>query len=279
VLGSTEMANKMVVALNDFKGNMDEFSEFVSNHLLGAQAAPKLKEMAETIQQMVQRISPDHAKRIESGSDSLKDWAEAAAKESATGFATLYSAATVRLWTALEACVHDVCLARLEEGEYWRRCEAVHELKVPLGEYLSWEEAERIPNLYELVLSATKARLMPGVSRFEKILDAVDLGGAVHQVVERKLLALAACRNVMVHRHGIADRRLVELCPWLGLKPGNRVVVTQDGWFAFLSACTAYTCIVGLRMEENGLDVVRPERKEKLDEVLGELGRESPTAQ
>ena len=51
-------------------------------------------------------------------------------------------------------------------------------------------------------------------------------------------------RNVIVHRASLADRRLVQNCPWLGLKLGDKVLVTHQSLGAYGEALAKYVLTI-----------------------------------
>jgi uncharacterized protein YutE (UPF0331/DUF86 family) len=50
-----------------------------------------------------------------------------------------------------------------------------------------------------------------GCGRFESLLDTIGLGGSVEETVKRLFLELSQVRNIVVHKAGKADKRIVEL--------------------------------------------------------------------
>ncbi len=75
-----------------------------------------------------------------------------------------------------------------------------------------------------------KAARSYGVDRFEHLLEAFDLSGPVEEEIKKHMYAFHHIRNVLVHRGGKADRRLVEKCPWLNLFVGDQVFVTRQSY-------------------------------------------------
>ena len=73
----------------------------------------------------------------------------------------------------------------------------------------------------------------PGVGRFEPLLDAVGLGGAVSPGIKRTVLECGEIRNCIVHRDGLADKRLKARCPWLTTPTGEKLIVTDRDFGAY----------------------------------------------
>ena len=62
------------------------------------------------------------------------------------------------------------------------------------------------------------------------------------------MLELANVRNVLVHRSGIADQRLITTCPWLGIKMGERVKVNSEMFSRYSVVTPTYAAIVFRRV-------------------------------
>lgn len=75
---------------------------------------------------------------------------------------------------------------------------------------------------------------------FESALGTVSLSGPVDEPVGKQILELQQLRHALVHRGGMADRRLCGRCPWLGLKPGDRITLKRAELTRLLGAVQTY---------------------------------------
>ena len=151
---------------------------------------------------------------------------ETYAKAQSPNFYDLHALVTVRLWSILEAFVHDICCFLLEKVPSVREREAVSKLKAPIIQFLNTGSQEQADYLYELLDSSCAAALKPGVGRFEAVLSSLGCGGPVDKQVRDALFHCSRLRNCIVHNDGIVDRKLVTACPsWKGTE-GTRVGVT-----------------------------------------------------
>ena len=148
------------------------------------------------------------------------------AKEQSPDFYDLHALVTVRLWSILEAFVHDICCFLLEQVPAVRERKEVGKLKAPIVEFLDSSSQERADYLYELLNSSCAAALKPGVGRFESVLSALGYGGPVEDKVRDALYHCSRLRNCIVHNDGIVDKKLVDGCPSWGGTEGTRICIT-----------------------------------------------------
>lgn len=152
----------------------------------------------------------------------------------------LHEQATIALWSSLEALVRSFLASWLMHvPEAWHT-EAVKKLKVAIGEYESMSHAERCLWIVDLVDQQVSGPLRSGVTRFETLLQPFGLAGAVPDECQRSLYELCQVRNALVHRNGIADKKLVEACPWLNLTVGEPLNVSHKMWRSYNATLGEY---------------------------------------
>lgn len=163
-----------------------------------------------------------------------------AKEEAAAGFPSLFKMAVVRLCSILETMVDDFAVGMLCVHPELRRVEAVAKLKGALVEFIALDHAEQAEYLLEALQHELKTTFKQGVGKFESVLSALALGGAVDESVRRTLLELFETRNAIIHRDGAADARIVKNCPWLGLKLGDPIRVTYTQYNRYSMAAGWY---------------------------------------
>jgi len=109
-----------------------------------------------------------------------------------------------------------------------------------MGEYLDRSVEEQYEYLVELLDEERGSAFRYGVTRFELLLEPFGLAGSVDEDVRRELFVLQQLRHVLVHRDGVADRRLVERCPSLNVKPGDTVQINHDAYLRLSKATGQY---------------------------------------
>ena len=186
-------------------------------------------------------------------------------------FPYLYGMATARLWTILETMVDDLVVYLLQTRPECRQVDIVRKLEGPLVEFASAHVSDRAKYLADLLTAQVKARFKLGIGRFEAVVNQIGLGGPVDTDVQRTILELSQIRHVIIHRLGKADEKLATTCPWLNLRPGQRVRVTQKQFRQFYLAFFWYMLELDRRIanlfSENTSEFKTRIHQECLDEL------------
>jgi hypothetical protein len=175
---------------------------------------------------------------------SAKEAAEFANKECESGFPLMHAHTVVGCWGAFEAAIEDMLVGVLmNEPEVLRR-EAFARLRIPLAEFELLDKEQRMRLLIgDLGRNSTFGRKQ-GVDGFEGMLAAVSLDGVIDDDIKKTIWEMHHVRNVIVHRVSLADRRLVKNCSWMGLRIGDKVVVTHESLGSYGEALAKYVLII-----------------------------------
>ena len=168
---------------------------------------------------------------------SARSAAALAKSEVDKGFPVLHSQALVSMWGSLEALVKSIVAARLTNEPQHFEAKELSGLKVPLALYRALDPLEQCEYVVRIV---DQPGGLQGVSRFERLLAMVGLGGSVDAGVRRDLFELEQLRHVLVHRRGLADRKLLEACPGLGMSLGDRIQIDHRRYRRMWLASHAY---------------------------------------
>jgi hypothetical protein len=187
--------------------------------------------------------------------------AELARREISSDFSILHAQASVSIWAGLECLVHDivrdwVCnMPEMLSREPWAN------LKVRVGEYEPLDAEQRAAYLEELADQSVNGPLKQGLA-------TVGLNGIVPDAVRKPLFELQQVRNVLVHRRGVADRRLCLACPWMNLQVGQRLLISHSAYTGYLDAVYNYTTELILRTGEYfGVPNMRKDSTPQLEAV------------
>ena len=101
------------------------------------------------------------------------------------------------------------------------------------------------------------ATLQPGIGRFDCLLKPFGISPKSSDDIRRNLNEMAAIRNVIVHRASMADKRLLELCPWLEKEEGQTINVDRASLDRYVGSASDYAA--------NIIDAARSWRKPDLN--------------
>jgi hypothetical protein len=203
---------------------------------------------------------PKTKKTIEQ-TDAMAKFAEAEMKND---FPSLHAHTVVSLWGSLDALVFDLATLRLIHHPETLKDEKLGKLKIPLADYETLTKEERMEFLVRELARSVNADFKTGLGKFEVILDAIGLGGAVSPELKKTLLELSQVRNVIVHRAGVADSRFAKTCPWFGVKSGEKVRIDHKTYKKYSDASHEYIfCLINRVRVKAGLgEYIPPKKKE-----------------
>jgi len=164
-----------------------------------------------------------------------------AASEVAADMPLIHSSASVLIWGALEAAFRDFLVRWLVTYPSARLVPDFNNIRVRLTEYERFSGEDKMRYLVGILERELAVALKPGVGRFECLLKPFGIHPNVTAEQRRDISELAAVRNVIVHRAGIADARFLELCPWLNQKIGGPVVVGREAFLRYVEATSNYS--------------------------------------
>ncbi|MBN1460999.1 MAG: hypothetical protein JXA57_15820 [Armatimonadetes bacterium] len=194
---------------------------------------------------------------VEQRKEAARADATSAAETLRDGFPILLAQSLVGLYGALEVMVDDLTATWICNEPSVLAGESFSKITLPVGEYLTLSKAKRAERVTEELKRSLSVDDRDGVNRFEHLLRAIGLDGAVDKQTRDSLFALQQLRHVIVHRRGITDTRFVQKCPHLGFSEGEQVVVDSRSFWEYGQAVARYACIVLVRLGEHfGVDPV-----------------------
>lgn len=161
-------------------------------------------------------------------------------QEKESGYTYLFSMAIVKLWSILEAAADDIILNLLKDRNRLLTIEAIRKFKAPIIEFLSAPEDEQTEFFLEQLKQELGSSFKLGVGRFESLFKILGIGGPVEDLSRRGLLDFSEIRNAIVHNKAIADRRVVERCPWRKLKLGDPIKPVREDFLMYFDICVWY---------------------------------------
>ena len=183
------------------------------------------------------------------------------AKEVERDFPLLHGLTCVWLWSALETLVEDLLVAALQNDDRLAASEELRDIRVPIAAAASGDREVLARTVYRELEVKKGAGFRAGVSRFEGLLNLLDLGGSVPEDHRRALYELSSVPNVILHRGSAIDVAFLDACPWFGAKVGEELRVQSWRLEGYSAACIGYVAMLmarfGDRYPPNAADLER----------------------
>ncbi|MBA7590488.1 hypothetical protein ES708_32610 [subsurface metagenome] len=229
-------------ALQPFKDSLERLNEaqvilvLAIKGISGIRGIPKIIKVLAEVESETGKLDDEDTKRLKLA----KEEADLAQREVDKGFPLLHAQALISLWGILESLVHTFLANWLTHESTAKEIEVVKRIKVKLAEFEVMDSQERNYYIVQTLEQQLAASYKKGILRFETLLDIFGFGGGIDNQVKRDILELQQIRHVLVHRHGVIDKKLKEACPWLHLKVGNKIRVTQKDMRRYSLAVDKY---------------------------------------
>ncbi|MFI1410840.1 hypothetical protein ACH4Y0_13185 [Streptomyces sp. NPDC020707] len=159
-------------------------------------------------------------------------------------FRLLHGHAIMGTWGSLECLIEDVVEAWMAFKPEVLRRQEFEKIKIPLAKFLGLSDDQRVRLLVNEIQRDLKLDLRSGVTKFEKLLDAVGLGGPVDPRLRDTLYEFQNVRNVLAHRAGIVDQRFIDACPSYGLQVGERVAIDEENFTRLHNGVYTYSIVL-----------------------------------
>ena len=173
-----------------------------------------------------------------------------AEREIESGFPMMNAQSVVTLWSLLESFVGSFLVGWMENEPGALQADAIKNLSIRIGEYEALSPEEKCPFILDRLELDRRSRL-PGISRFEAMLEIFGLNGPVDPELRKTLLHLWAVRNLIVHQRGKVDKIFFEQCPWLGVNVGDDVRISDAELAKFTFACGKYVMSIIPRLQDH----------------------------
>lgn len=174
--------------------------------------------------------------------------AELAQEEIDNDFPLLHAHTAVAIWTALETTFPRFAAEWLLKFPETLQEPTFAKITVPIGPYDLMSKEERATFVIGELLQIIRFQYLPGVARFEALLDELGISGGVNDDLRRVLYELSHVRNLVVHQFSIVDQRFADECPWVKIDVGERLLIGQGDYERYLVAVTKYLTDVILRV-------------------------------
>ena len=179
-----------------------------------------------------------------------QELASLARNEVEENFPLLHAHNLVAIWALLEALIRTFVAEWVAHYPEAISTPAFGKIKVSLGDYHCIPDEEKPLYIAELLERELGAGLRNGIDRFEAMLKPFGFSGGVSRETRKSIFELGQIRNAIVHRAGHADRTLVDSCPWLHLKIGEKIKVSREIYARCFNAAHDYNVQLIARIGE-----------------------------
>jgi hypothetical protein len=224
---------------------------FIDSTLLGLRHASEATgwiEVAKRVEKLRSGSIRDEDRRFEKAKLLSQDLEEFAKQENTDGHPYLYGISIVRVWTILETLADDLMLLRLVERKYKVDSDVFSNVKLPLREILGVSPESQAEAVLNELKQVTRARLQQGVGRFEALLSAISLGGAIDEDIRKAIFECGQVRNLIVHRNAIVDSKFMSACPWFAVAQGDRLPLSRKFFQLYFNAVFWYAMELQFRI-------------------------------
>ena len=233
----------VVQPLGDAVEKMTEALRLLSLAIRGISVLRGMPEILEALNNYVAASHPEKAvdaKRHSQRINEAREEAELAKKEFENEFPVFHAQMLVYAWGLLESSIHDFLARWLIHIPVARESEELKKIKVSIAEFETMGQDERYYYIIESLEQGLAASRKKGTSRFEVLLNVYGLAGEVDDKIKRDILEFQQIRHVIVHRRGIADRKLLDACPWLSFEIGESIEVKHKDLVRYISQAIYY---------------------------------------
>jgi len=234
-----------VAAIRRFLDYVEQNERLLHLSMQGISQLQALPGIVEAIANFEQGGPQERGEKNRVSLDLSKTIASFAQNEVTSGFPLLHAHTLIGTWGAFEAAIEDTLVSFLLNKPELLQQESFAKLRIPLADFELLEREERMRFLIaELERSQGFGRKI-GIEKCEALLEPLGLSGPVDRDIKKDVREMNHVRNVLVHRASIADRRLIEGCPWLNLKTGELISVKHEDLVRYERAlCTYVTALI-----------------------------------
>ncbi len=203
---------------------------------------PIIAEINEEIQQHIETTSLEAEEHLTI--DQSKNRAAMALQEIESDFALLHANSLVTLWSSLDSLIDDIIIAWIENNHDIIKGPSFEKIKISISDYESMNNIERMSFLLRELSRSVNADIKVGAGKFEKLLEAIGLGGSIDEKLRRDLFEMSQIRNAIVHCGGTVDQILKNNCPWIKWQVLETIKLNHNDYIKYYKAVHVYLYII-----------------------------------
>lgn len=179
-----------------------------------------------------------------------------------SGFHSLSAYVLLSICAALETLAHDFLKICIRDDPSLLKKEIASKLKLAMTDLLTLGEDEKADLLATKILDEMAAPHKLGIERFHDVYEAVGFSFPVREEWRRPIREMYGVRNVILHRGGTVDRRLLTQCPWVAWELGSTVKLTSTDLIRYTGASSAYVRgLMSVLLDRIMPDITEAERR------------------
>jgi hypothetical protein len=154
--------------------------------------------------------------------------AKQAKVEADDSYSILYANAIVAIWSNLEVLVKDFCTAcLLNVPSLWEDRNIKH-IDITASEYHTLTKEQIAAVVVKRLDDKLRSNFKKGHERFSELLGCFGYKFNIHRNAKDHLEELQSCRNCIVHRRSLIDKKMVDDAPKLQLQSGTTLKIDKD---------------------------------------------------
>jgi hypothetical protein len=243
VFMSLEKANESLERCHEYWHESSRLLHLSMQGIHGLRGRPEIIKLLARVDHTLGTVREDNPAELEEA-DAIASWAQ---KERDNGFPLLHAHTVVGMWGALEAAIEDMLVVLLCEEPERLQKEPLSKVRISIAEFEVLDQEQRMRLLLD-EMQRNAGGQKYGTDKFDGVLGRFGLSGPLDPEVKKDMRELHHVRNVIVHRASRADRRLVDGCPWMGLKIGDVVQVRHEDFERYFTALEEYFGVIIIRL-------------------------------
>jgi hypothetical protein len=207
--------------------------EIVDPALHFKKSFPELEGKIDKFEEIIRKDNDDKFKSKE-----LIDFIR---EESVNNFGSFFKPYSILIWTHLETFIKNFIVAWIKTNS--------QSLEIPIvkATYEKLQNYEDEEEKYHALIDNLELRVRSpnsfGIKKFENILRIFSLDGEVDKDIQNALLELQQVRNLLVHRRGIVDKKILDICNWV-VSYGKEVFIDQEIFEWYIESSFKYAILV-----------------------------------
>ena len=247
----------LAIPFQMFIDEIEKYDDILKTSILGLSVIKELPNTLDSIAKTQEELAT-----LEASREKLIQKAELAKNEIDNGFSFFYNQAIIVLYSMLEGTIKRFIINYFGIDGNLTKISQLKKIKISLSEYYKLNDMEQLEYLFQQYEKNETIGLQYGIKRFETLLKPIGFSGKVNNDISKNIFELSQIRNNLIHRGGITDKYLMDSCPWLNFKIGDKITISKDLYLLYGGSAIKYITLIIKRISEK--ERVDGSKKEKV---------------